>query len=71
MFLELGRGLSKMLIAKKYESFEEMNKVYNMHFGAKGTKMYLRTRMIMLSWDGYSVPEIGRIIDIHPHTVRL
>ena len=41
-----------------------------MHFEAKETKMYLRTRMIMLSWDGYTVPEIGRILDIHPHTVR-
>ncbi|HPT77135.1 MAG TPA: helix-turn-helix domain-containing protein, partial [Defluviitaleaceae bacterium] len=59
-----------MLFAKKYETFDEMNKLYNMHFEAKETKMYLRTRMIMLSWDGYTVPEIGRILDIHPHTVR-
>lgn len=59
-----------MLFAKKYETFDEMNNIYNMHFEAKETKMYLRTRMIMLSWDGYTVPEIGRILDIHPHTVR-
>jgi len=59
-----------MLFAKRYETFDEMNKIYNMHFEAKETKMYLRTRMIMLSWDGYTVPEIGRILDIHPHTVR-
>jgi transposase len=25
---------------------------------------------LMLSWDGYTVPEIGCILDIHPHTVR-
>ena len=38
-----------MLFAKRYETFDEMNKIYNMHFEAKETKMYLRTRMIMLS----------------------
>ncbi|MCR4436983.1 MAG: hypothetical protein QHH06_12750 [Clostridiales bacterium] len=41
-----------MLFAKRYETFDEMNKIYNMHFEAKETKMYLRIRMTMLSWDG-------------------
>ena len=59
-----------MLFAKKYKTFEEMNKIYIMHFDAREAKMYLRTQMVMLSWDSYTVPEIGRILDIHPHTVR-
>jgi len=51
-----------MSFAKRYETFDEMNKICDMHFETKETKMYLRTRMIMLSRDGYTVPEIGRIL---------
>jgi len=60
-----------MIFAKRNINKEIIYNVYNLHYNAKNSRMFLRTKIIILSWQEKPVAEIAGLTGLSPTTVGI
>lgn len=61
----------KVDFAKRYLEPDKTDLIYILHKNAKKSDLYLRTKIILLSWEGHSNNEIGQLVGLSPLTVGI